>query len=82
MAQEFRYSITSGVRQRVASDNGRFDPVVQVEICERFLIVPDQASRFLSLLEDEIYSYLRDGGKFAGAWGQINLINPRKIVFF
>jgi hypothetical protein len=79
IGQEKRYSEKRS--RAIAAENGRFDPLIQVEICERFLIVPDQAARFLALLEREIYEFVSNGPAFAGAWGRLRAEQPRRLVF-
>jgi len=79
LGQEFRYA--GGPRQIILATDGRFEPLVQVELCERFLIVPDQSSNFLALLESEMHFFLSSGGLFSGGWGDVRLSEPRSMLF-
>lgn len=79
LGQEFRYA--GGPRQKLLAADGRFDPLIQVELCERFLIVPDRSANFLNLLESEMFLYLSEGGRFSGGWGNIGLSKPRTMFF-
>jgi hypothetical protein len=68
MGQQARYS--EG-RVDMISKAGHFSLSLQIELCDRFMIIPDQAGEFLSLLHDELRDALRNGMPLSGAWGSV-----------
>lgn len=93
LAQQFSKSLKGffgaiGQELRAAGDaygtvtsGGRFAPQLQIQLCDRFLIVPDQGSLFLSLLSGEIVATIKAGGGISGAWGKLAL-DPRGDIYF
>jgi hypothetical protein len=70
VAQQLRY----GDRESVdITKDGRFMVRYQIQLCDRFLIVPDEADKFLSLLRQEMVTAISNGSRIGGAWGRIAL---------
>lgn len=78
IGQELRYSESPST---VAASDGMFSSAIQLELCERFLIVPFHANEFLSLLYDEVLAFLKSGMTFSGGWGKLTISRPNKIAF-
>ena len=59
--------------------NGRFVPSFQIEICERFLIVPDYSAEFLRSLSNDIVQNIQAGATIQGSWGFLEVIGSTSI---
>jgi hypothetical protein len=68
VAQQSRYS---GAPAALISKGGRFSVPFQIELCDRFMIIPDQSGEFLSLLHSELSRALQNGLEIKGAWGSV-----------
>lgn len=60
-------------------DSGRFNPLAQVAICDRTMIVPDRSKEFLDVLADDLSQHLLAGGSISGDWGSLS-IRIEKVV--
>ncbi|MGJ5195188.1 hypothetical protein [Bradyrhizobium sp. HKCCYLRH1030] len=66
-AQEKRYS---GIRRViVANENGEFDLDFQLDVSERFLLVPQKSALFFNLLYRDLSNF--DDSIFAAGWGAL-----------
>ena len=87
IAQERR---AAGISRMVIVDrNGDFDPDFQLDVSERFLLLPQKASQFFAMLHRD---FLAHPGRtiFSGAWGTmlidghneiaLDLNSPRQVV--
>jgi hypothetical protein len=78
VAQQLRYESpldTSLTRHQ------RFTAAYQIQLCDAFLIVPDQAADFLSLLSFELSEAIRAGCTLNGDWGELR-VSPTKELYF
>jgi len=85
--QEFGKMLTSlfgrlGQQLRYARDRdlnitraGRFLLPYQIQICDRFLIIPDEAAAFFQMLRDELIAAISNGASIEGSWGRVT-VNP------
>jgi hypothetical protein len=78
IGQELRYSESPST---IAASNGMFSSTMQLELCERFLILPFHAHEFLTLLYGEILDFLKSGTTFSGGWGKLTIPRPNEIAF-
>lgn len=78
LGQQARYAETPTDR---ISKGGRFSLIFQMELCDRFMIVPDQSGEFLSLLHDELATALQNGMPINGAWGSV-VLNERGDISY
>jgi hypothetical protein len=70
LAQQLRYG---GGRDCAITRSSRFVLPYQIELCERFFIIPDEAGTFLTMLRDELGTGVSAGARIQGAWGRIDL---------
>jgi hypothetical protein len=70
IAQQTRYSEKPDVRITM---DGRFVLKLQIQLCERFVIIPDETTQFLNLLTNELVTAIQGGAKIEGAWGYITV---------
>lgn len=86
VAQEFSHTLSSlfgmigqQLRYKKSADmavtrHTRFLPSYQIQICDAFLIVPDQAATFLDVLRTEIHQGIFTGCQISGAWGKVTAV--------
>lgn len=70
IAQQLRYESPSDVS---LTKGQRFTPAYQIQLCDAFLIVPDQAADFLGLLFAELSAAIRAGCTLNGDWGDLRV---------
>jgi hypothetical protein len=58
---------------RLFGENGRFSVAVQHHVLDRFPIIPDEATEFFKLLNEELTKHLEAGGGVQGRWGKLSL---------
>ena len=68
IGQQLRYGINPDV---AITRQQRFLLEYQIKICDRFLIIPDEATTFLQTLQDELLAAILAGSTIEGAWGRI-----------
>lgn len=68
MGQRVRYGAT---RNHNFTEGGRFLLEYQVQLCDRFLVIPDEAAAFLQMLREELFSAVSNGCRIEGAWGRV-----------
>jgi hypothetical protein len=79
IAQQMRY----GAPAELSITKGdAFTPGYEIQICDRFLILPSLAAQFLSLLREELISAISVGGVIKGAWGYVGLNSSGALYFF
>ena len=86
-AQQLRYETKPDL---IISRRSRFELTYQIQLCDQFIIIPDEAQQFLSLLHEELVAALSSGVRITGAWGYVTvnraggleyiLAPPRRIV--
>jgi hypothetical protein len=75
-AQEKRYS---GTRSAIIADQqGKFDTEFQLDISERFLLVPQMSAEFFALLYRDLLHY--KGGIYQEKWGKFVRTSDRKLM--
>jgi hypothetical protein len=92
-AQEFSkilYSLLGTIAQQLRYENPsntlltrqqRFTAAYQIQLCDAFLIIPDKAADFLSLLFFELSEAIRAGCTFNGDWGELR-VSPTQELYF
>jgi len=78
LGQQLRYGNTSDVNITQA---GRFLLQYQIKICDRFLIIPDEAADFLRTLRTEMITALSDDSTIEGAWGRISVNSSGELFY-
>jgi hypothetical protein len=86
-AQQLRYE---GHFAATITKKQRFDVLYQIQLCEQFLIIPDESQRFLDLLFRELRNSVSTGSIISGSWGkmfvnregdlELELLPPAEIV--
>jgi hypothetical protein len=69
IAQQLRYEKSA---DRNITDRGRFGLRHQIEFCDRFLIIPDEAGEFLAMLREELSASVKTGLRITGEWGSVS----------
>ncbi len=77
VAQELRYE---GKRSFELTHAGRWDAMMQIRICERFLVVPDLSEKFLAALLLDIKAFIKVGGQFCANWGKVILASSGDLL--
>jgi hypothetical protein len=78
IAQKLRHSKPAGV---AITKDGKFSASYEIQICDRFLILPSSSAEFLSLLKEELTSAFKGGAGVRGAWGNIAVNSQNELYF-
>jgi hypothetical protein len=78
IGQRLKYGDKSDVNITRA---GRFSLQYQIKICDRFLIIPDEAASFLYALRSEMITALAGDAVIEGAWGRVG-VNSSGDLFY
>jgi|SRR5581483_5093964 len=78
IGQKLRYS---GRTDRTVTREGRFTSSYEIQLCDRFFILPSASADFLSQLRSELTSALASGTVIRGAWGQLKLDRQSEVYF-
>ncbi len=78
-AQRLRYRTKNSNMHITAGDS--FTPSFQIQLCDRFFILPSRSSEFLTMLKEELVSALKSGTIIAGAWGAVQLGAAGDLVY-
>jgi hypothetical protein len=78
IAQQLRYENPSDT---LLSRQQRFTAAYQIQLCDAFLIIPDQAADFLSLLFSELSEAIGAGCTLNGDWGELCLSLTQDLYF-
>jgi hypothetical protein len=78
VAQQVRYEDTKNIH---LTQDGRFTPRLQLELCEQFLVGSYEASTFLTLLGKELLLAVSQGVEIKGAWGRVEQDSNGDLVY-
>jgi hypothetical protein len=78
IGQQLRYGNNSDLN---ITKNGKFLLHYQIKICDRFLIVPDEAVGFLQMLRSEMITALGNDSTIQGAWGGIGVNSSGELFY-
>lgn len=78
VAQQLRYEREPDNK---ITQHRRFVLRLQIELCDRFLVIPDEAGEFLSLLRVELINAIRSGARISGEWGAILYVNEDELKY-
>jgi hypothetical protein len=78
IAQQLRYESPSDT---MLTRQQRFTASYQIQLCDAFLIIPDQAADFLRLLFSELSDAIRTGCTLSGDWGELRLSSAKELYF-
>jgi hypothetical protein len=78
IGQQLRYGATG---QLFITQTGRFASTYQLQICDQFFIIPDEAAEFLRLLHDELHTAILTGSTIGGAWGHVGLNSDGDLCY-
>lgn len=78
IAQQLRYESPSDT---LVTRQQRFTAYYQIQLCDAFLIIPDQAAEFLGLLYTELSNFLRADGTLSGDWGELRISSAKELFF-